>query len=212
MTTPENDPDSATSAGENPKSRRMILSLDSLNLIIAVSAVLISAASFIATYIQSEASLKQVKAETWPYLQIDSGNFNSERREQIITYKVENAGVGPADLKQFEIHYRGQVVSDVLDLIDKCCAAEQAEISGASLTTDSPSPSIIPAGDDQLAFSMHFTPETEKLWLALDKARWELEARGCYCSLLDECFETDFKSEPKPVNRCVRDEDKEFNG
>lgn len=197
---------------EKSSNRRVIFSLDSLNLIIAVSAVLISAASFIATYIQSEASLKQVKAETWPYLQIDSGNYNSERREQIITYKVENAGVGPAALKQFEIRYKGKVVTDVLDLIEKCCAAERAEASGAALTTDSPSPSIIPAGDDQLAFSMHYMPETEKLWTALDKARWQLEARGCYCSLLDECFETDFKDEPKPVNRCVRNKETEFNG
>jgi len=193
----------------------MILSLDSLNLIIAVSAVLISAASFIATYIQSEASLKQVKAETWPYLQIDTGNYDSDARERIISFKVENAGVGPADLKQFELYYEGKLVRSIVELVNLCCQEQMpapSDENPVSFTTDSPSPAIIPAGDDRLAFTMPYSDYGAALWTELDKARWKLKAHGCYCSLLGDCFETDFNAEPREVARCIRDEEREFNG
>lgn len=196
--------------------RRVIFSLDSLNLIIAVSAVFISAASFVATYIQSDASLRQVKAETWPYLQIDSSNYNSDTREQIIMFEVENAGVGPANLKQFELYYEGSRMRNVVDFVKACCSAvlEEHDFPKEALmfTTDSPSPAIIPAGDKELVFSMLQTSLNGPLWTAIDTARWKLTAKGCYCSLLDECFETDFKAEPVAVNACQRNPDTEYNG
>jgi hypothetical protein len=33
-------------------------------------------------------------------------------------------------------------------------------------------------------------------------ARFKIEAEGCYCSVLDECWITDFKNRPRSVKAC----------
>ncbi|WP_417449185.1 hypothetical protein [Kordiimonas sp.] len=182
------------------------LSKDTLNLVIAVCAVLISAASFVASYMQSEAAFRQVKAETWPYLQLDSGNVDSVTGDRIITVKLENVGVGPADVKSFELYYKDEHVKTVYQFIPMCCAAasdmRMPALTAAGFITSTPAPKILASGAASLVFALPETTENAALWAVLDKARFDLRARGCYCSLLGECYETDFVSAPIGVEAC----------
>jgi len=50
-----------------------------LNLFLALCAIIISAASFYATYLQASAAERQVKAATWPWLEVMTGNFNEKK-------------------------------------------------------------------------------------------------------------------------------------
>lgn len=198
-------------------------STDTLSMVIAVCAVLISAASFVATYVQSAAALQEVKAETWPFLQIDLGNFNNERREYDLYYYVENAGVGPAHIKQFSMKYDGKPVASLYQLIVACCEAEAKALEekfgdrhgvmvALQSVTDTPAPSLLPAGGKNLAFNIPFNEHTAPLWRAVDRARNKLDSRACYCSLLDDCYETDFKDDPVEVDECRPEPEANFNG
>lgn len=184
---------------------------DSINLMVAVCAVLISAASFYATYVQSTAAERQVKAETWPYLQINSGNYNIEKEELVLYWRMQNAGVGPAHVKSFQMFYDGQAVRSINSVLRLCCLEEgetpfdengRVTAKFSNVVTGNPVPAIIPAGEDKLVFSVPKTEANEDLWNKLDIERFKLTATGCYCSLLDECFETDFESEPVEVSFC----------
>lgn len=184
---------------------------DSINLMVAVCAVLISAASFYATYVQSTAAERQVKAETWPYLQINSGNFKIESREFVLYWRMQNAGVGPAHVKSFQMFYDGQAVRSINSVLRLCCLEEgetpfdengRVTAKFSNVVTGNPVPAIIPAGEDKLVFSVPKTEANEDLWNKLDIERFKLTATGCYCSLLDECFQTDFESEPVEVDFC----------
>lgn len=184
---------------------------DSINLMVAVCAVLISAASFYATYVQSTAAERQVKAETWPYLQINSGNYNIEKEELVLYWQMQNAGVGPAHVKAFQMYYNGQAVRNINNVLRLCCVEEgetpfdengRIKEKFSNIVTGNPVPAIIPAGEDKLVFSIPKTDTNEDLWNKLDIERFKLTATGCYCSLLDECFETDFESEPVEVDFC----------
>ncbi len=187
------------------------LDRDNVNLMVAVCAVLISAASFYATYVQSTAAERQVKAETWPYLQLASGNYDIEARELKLYMNLQNAGVGPAHLKTFRLFYEDAEVRSINQVLPLCCLAEnespldengRIRAKFNNIVTGNPAPSIIPAGEENLVYSILKTDANQELWELLDVERFKLKAKGCYCSLLDECFETDFESEPVEVALC----------
>ena len=75
------------------------LTNERLNLFLALCAIIISAASFYATYLQANAAERQVKAATWPWLEVMTGNFNEEKNSEEITFYIKNSGSGPAIIK-----------------------------------------------------------------------------------------------------------------
>ena len=197
------------------------LDKENINLIVAVCAVLISAASFYATYVQSTVAERQVRAETWPYIQISSGNYDLEKEQRRVYVVAENVGVGPAHLVSFQLFYDRESVANISQLIAKCCLDddenqrdEEGKVKpeyGAIITT-SPSPGILPAGKQKAAFSLVATDENQVFWEKLNKARFKLTGKACYCSLLDECFETELYGEPTPVAICRPELDADWSG
>jgi len=197
------------------------LDKENINLIVAVCAVLISAASFYATYVQSTVAERQVRAETWPYIQISSGNYDMEKEQQRVYVVAENVGVGPAHLVSFQLFYNKESVANISQLIAKCCLGDDENRRdqdgrtkpeyGAIITT-SPSPGILPAGELKTAFSLVATDKNQVFWEKLNKARFKLTGKACYCSLLDECFETKLYGEPVPVKACRAQPGLDFSG
>ena len=184
-----------------------------LNMIIATAAVFISFASFYVAYLQAEAEERQVKALTWPFLQITHGNFDTESNQSVITYRLQNAGVGPAMLRNFTLIYRdteaGMFSSDILEA---CCLPEGREIEWfytdaaddirGDLITSAMEPQILPPRNSTVIFSLKRTEANGEFWDLLNDARQIMVARGCYCSLLDECYLTDFRRDPVVVDQC----------
>lgn len=201
--------------------RKKWLDKDNVNLTVAVCAVLISAASFYATYVQSTVAETQVRAETWPYIQISTGNYDLEKDQRRLYLVVKNDGVGPARLVSFQLFYEKETVSSFSQFIAKCCLDEgetRRDTEGrmkpeyGSIITSSPSPSILPAGEKKTAFSSPFSEESQAFWDKLNKARHKLTGKACYCSLLDECFETELYGEPVPVKACKAQPDLDYRG
>ena len=193
-------------------------SKDTLNLVIAVCAVLISAASFVASYMQSEAAFRQVQAETWPYLQIESGNTSGTGVEddRFITYSLANVGVGPADVKSFELYYDGNHIKTINDLMPLCCMTVDEDyddqLRAAGFVTSTPAPKILASGGNAYVFGLPLRDHNSELWSKLDRARFKLKAKACYCSLLGECYETDFVSSPVEVTMCRTNPELNYRG
>jgi len=70
------------------------MSSDRLNFILVLCAILISAASFYAIYLQANSAEKQVKVMTLPLLQFEHGNYDKEKVLRAIYFYIKNAGVG----------------------------------------------------------------------------------------------------------------------
>jgi hypothetical protein len=176
--------------------------------VIAVSAVLISAASFYAAYVQSLAAQRQVQAETWPYLQFSHGNYDEKERIRNLEVKIINSGVGPAKVKTLNLFYKDQPVGGFGQLYNACCLSEEENESGRAegvrnVVTGNPPPVILVPNDDLLFFSAVENEDNKAAWARLDAARWHITGTACYCSLLDECFETDFINDPVSVKACT---------
>lgn len=192
-----------------------------VNRLMAIGAVIISVASLYVAVLQTRASQQQVKAETWPYLQIDSGNYDLQTNEWMIYYSVVNAGVGPARLENMQLLYDGEPVDGFFDFARRCCEQDvpipwgpeilESGLIGTVVTAN-PSSLILPSESRIPLFRLTQEEGNRVFWDSINKARNELEARACFCSVLDECWETNFVDEPQLVKQCRLDPELDYRG
>ncbi|BDX05677.1 hypothetical protein [Planctobacterium marinum] len=189
-----------------------------INFIIAVCAILISAASFYATYIQADAAEKQVRAMTLPLLQFDHSNWDEEKEESILTFSLQNGGAGPAVLHRVQFVYEQQIYDDLNAWIEACCLTqvELVRTRWESAKNDEAQTKLLPfdlissdlsdvvvTGQMKYDFLLYEQNQLNKpLWDALNKARHVTKLQTCYCSLLEECYTATGLTNVTPVNAC----------
>lgn len=183
-----------------------------INFVLAISAMLISIASFYATYIQAVSSEQQVKAMTYPLIQFTSGNFDLEHKEAKLYLSLKNSGVGPALIKTVEYIYKDQPYSNTMKFLKACCKEEleafrsaenQARSNYDAQIVTSQDRGIVLAAADQINVIQLFRHESnEALWEKFNKERRLLEVSVCYCSLLDNCYVSNGRESVKEVDRC----------
>lgn len=166
-----------------------------LELLIAICAVLISVASFYATFLQANAAEKQVTAMTLPLISFITGNVNMEDRSSEINYTLANKGVGPAKIETFLLSYKNKYYYSRKDYFDACCKAEfeafknrNVQLNQASLITSDPQLQFLPSGEEINYLRLAKHPDNEAFWQSLNEARRETKVTVCYCSLLDNCY------------------------
>ncbi len=180
-----------------------------LNFIIAICAILISAASFYATYLQADAANKQVQAMTMPMIQFGHGNIRGG--EKVVNFSLVNAGMGPALLHSVRFEHQGQAYPNLFHVLQDCCASamdtfkaksEQADVQLPQFITSPLVNTIIPGQDKYGFFELQWHPENAVVWDALNRLRFELGFKACYCSLLGDCFQVDETTVNQAVNSC----------
>lgn len=186
-----------------------------LNLTLALCAVLISIASFYATYLQASAADKQVKAMTLPLLQYGTGNVDDETNKAVLNFSITNGGVGPALIKQVTFKYNNKTSTDFFDFLNDCCSKEfkkltsdlskTSDFSQDSWVTSSLKNVILPAQDKLEFFKLYKGELSAELWDKLNVERRHLSVELCYCSLLDECFVTEKRGVVESVAACPID-------
>ena len=184
-----------------------------LDLTLAGSAIFISIVSVIISIHHGRtmeqlvaANEKQVKASTLPILRFSSGNMQDNQR--IIHFDLRNGGTGPAVVESLRLKWNGQPVFGPGDLLEHCCGA--AHNQHLSLYVDTASGQTLPAGHSQSVFSVALSGVPPDLWERLNTdARFKIEGEACYCSVLEECWITDFTKPPKDVKSCPAVPDKE---
>lgn len=182
----------------------------SLNFIVAVCAMLVSVASFYATYLQAESAKQQVKAMTYPLIQYSHGNFSDGERQ--LSFYVINNGVGPAIVKNVDFVYKEKTYPDLGGFIKACCEEEYLafEVSekqgklnkGEGLMTLPVENVIIPAQGHNEFLIFKKRPVSTPLWDKLNRARFDSLLSVCYCSLLNDCFTTDGRGTVNKVEVC----------
>lgn len=192
------------------------ISSDRLNFIVAVCAILISGASFYATYLQAESAEKQVKAMTMPLIQFSHGNYDIEKDLKAISFAIKNAGIGPAIIKDFSFIYKNEQYKSSNQFFNACCEKEfnsflstiSSDTSAINLKEDggsssSPLLDIIVPGQSSYSFrTIYYGSSTHDFWKKLNNERFDLKLRICYCSLLDECFISEKSGIVEQVDMC----------
>jgi hypothetical protein len=171
----------------------------------AIAAISISVVSLVIGVMHGRTMDRLVKANSWPFLQFDSGNTAPDQ-QLAISFSIANSGVGPARLETLQVLYEGQPVATSRELLRTCCVTPGLKATPEELgmiITSSVAPRMIPA-NRELQFFFWRRPEGDSpVWDALDKARFKMAVKGCYCSVFDECWSSNLAGDrPEEVDSC----------
>ena len=177
-----------------------------LDLTIAGSAIFISIVSLIISIHHGRtmeklvaANEKQVEASTLPVIRFTTGNVSEN--VNAIHFDLRNGGTGPAIIEWFRVKWNGQPTNGPADLLDRCCRKQTQR--PAPLYQNFASGSTLPAGQSETLLQVRGADADPDWYRLLDtEARFKVEAESCFCSVLDECWTTDFKFRPQKVKAC----------
>lgn len=179
--------------------------------IVSMAAIFISAVSLYVAIEHGKTERDLVAANVWPFPRaILSNGYDSKGSTAI---GVSNGGVGPAKIKSFEVFYRGQPVRSGMDLLRKCCGlGPGAEAIRAALPNGTFSSvvddTVLRPGEENPVFRV---PRVEsstvtKRFAQIDTLK-QISFRVCYCSVLDQCWESDLRTtRTRPVGQCAAPE------
>jgi hypothetical protein len=190
-----------------------------LDLAVALFALLISTASIFVAYRSNQSMERLVRASSWPFLQLGSGNVSDEGVHQI-AFGVSNVGTGPARIHSFRMQLDGKPLPTeghlLTNLLRACCDAEfRAAIEQADggiravygNEVSSPvSQRFLAPNDEVTAMRWPRSSANAALWTALDTARQtgRITQSVCYCSVFDECWIAHSNAfPPEEVDSCA---------
>jgi hypothetical protein len=179
-----------------------------LDLTLALSAMFVSIVSLAVAVHHGNAMDRLVAANSWPFLMYGTSNLDPQGNRRI-SLSVENAGVGPARIQTFEVWWQGQPVSNAPELLARCCMTDsKAQIDHSTaralhLVIGQIASRVMRAGDLETFLSLELKEANADVWRRLDIARGQIKMRACYCSVFDECWETDLvQTSARRVRNC----------
>ena len=148
-----------------------------------------------------DANQRMVAAASWPFLQLDSGN-GDENGRPTISLQLENAGVGPAKIRTFELFCKGKAYPNAKALLEACCVSQQKRSWAVSTTP--PKDFVLRAGESRQFLGFPLKDDNLEMWKQFDRVRFsELSYRVCYCSVFDECWVTRLTNlQAQAVQQC----------
>ena len=158
-------------------------------MIIALSALFISIITAGVSIYSAATDRAYAKASVWPRLEI----FKSFHPEKHFEYGVTNNGTGPALIKYAKVSYDSKIIKKWID-IPEFKSFLQSHFSAR----------ILPS--QNLVKPLEYKGKNVVQFLKADK---KVSIEVCYCSIYDECWLTDRKNQPQPVEQCsINEEDK----
>lgn len=183
---------------------------DWFGMVVSIAALVTSVVSIALAVQNSDSMNRLVQANSWPYLQITTGNVGADGSREIAA-TLTNVGIGPLRIESFVVAYEGEEAANALDFLRACCLAKDVVIdSGESfaaavgeIVTSTPTGVVLGPGDKVNVFRLPLEGANQEVWRQLDGARFKARYRACYCSVFDECWSTDFENARRsPVKSC----------
>jgi hypothetical protein len=170
------------------------------HIFVTVPTFVISIALAYATFVQADATRKIQMSETWPYVGYGTSNAREDGTKEIIMV-LQNNGVGPARLEQMEFLYKGKPMPNPREFMRQCCAGD-AKFAFMS----SPVTGVLRPGEKTEFIRFLKTDQNAAIWDKLERERWSVVVRSCYCSIFDDCWVYDNRQKrPQQVDVCPAD-------
>jgi hypothetical protein len=167
----------------------------SAEMITACAAVVIGVSALAVSLYEAGLIREHQRASVWPYLQ--GGHSWDGSSFRIL---VENSGIGPARVEAVQLTVDGSPVPDWTGFF------QALEVPTSAYTTSQLSGRVLLPGRPLEVLILN-APEMA----AATFERWDRVAvRTCYCSVYDECWDTDFIRFRDPVAHCAVDEEQAF--
>jgi hypothetical protein len=179
-----------------------------LDMIVGLSAMFVSVVSLWVSIEHGKTMEKMVDqnqklvvAGTLPLLAVEWWDLDPVAYKPLERLSLRNDGVGPAIIERFEIRYKG-VAQTNATILNACCAQEMGKGKYQSFFGDI-SGTVLPARDKRNLMTIKPLGSDAKLLRGFDKVKADISFHACYCSVLNECWETNFDHKrPQPVKEC----------
>ena len=171
-----------------------------LDMVLALSAILISGVSLYVAVQHGKTMEKMVEANTWPYVEFGASNGTPTGEHQV-SLVVQNSGVGPARVDTLELAYDGKPMGSVSELLKACCVRPEEPRARFQMSTVSGR--VMPAKEVTTLLQEGARQMTPAQLQRLDDALPKITTRICYCSVLDACWTRDSAARaPVKVKAC----------
>lgn len=156
-----------------------------------------------------EANERQVRASTLPMLRFTTGNLDSTGKIRMVHFDLANGGTGPALIEWLRIKWNDVPTAGPLDLLEHCCG-DHSSSAAQTYWINTASGMNLPAAQSEMVFYVRGDSSDPDFYKRLDtEARFKIQAEACYCSVLDECWITNFKTRANGVKSCEAIPDKQ---
>jgi hypothetical protein len=173
-----------------------------LDLIVGASAIMIAVISLAVALRQSHIMERQLAASVWPYLQYDTSNA-TEGSEKVISFGVENVGVGPARVHSISLRYNDKPIRNVNELWTACCSDLLATKGNPTWRISTLHNQVLAPNRPKSFLLLTSAPSNAPYWERLNVEQRKIQVKVCYCSVLDECWMLDSsKDERAPIASC----------
>lgn len=167
-----------------------------LDLVLSVSAIVVSLVSLFLAVQHGEAMERLVQANSWPFVMAGMSTADPDGTPHF-SLMIQNKGVGPAKIESLEVSYRGRPVAGPHALMRQLLPDRPDDQLGG-LVSDIVH-SVLSAHEDIRFWDFGRGTVTKAEQAQLVKASQALSFRTCYCSVFDECWLMD--AEPDKVAR-----------
>ena len=193
-----------------------------LELVIAVSVVIISVASLFVALYQGRVMEQTMQASVMPLIQASTSNYDAEKEDWVLRLEVRNTGLGPARIHYLRLVEGDQPVEQLSRWVADCCTppelpaeerlpyAQSVFAAGELiLITETFNGRYLSPQEIAHAYQIdrpdrEAQPRGFAMWQALDSARFDVEIEICYCSVFDQCWRARFRAqEREEVYQCV---------
>lgn len=181
-----------------------------VEILLSVSALVVSFASIAIALHHGQIMEKLVQANSLPYVEGGPSDATPEGKQRL-SVDLANRGVGPANVQSLKIKVAGRYVTSVRDLVAAVLGPQEAPRAEASLRAikNVVRTRFISGNSSQMIFAIPRTDENAPYWDKLDEALPKASLEFCYCSVFNECWAVKDQDRQK-VKQCVRDEPHEF--
>jgi len=179
-----------------------------LDVTLAVAAAIVSLVSLWLGLHSAHSMEKLVAANSYPYLELmrSTSTMPSDEKKSLrrmVSYEMQNNGVGPARIEWVQFFFKGQPVADLSALGQACCAGAGGNFNGMNLRGGVDN-SLVRPGGSLVMFSWPEPEESNPRFDALHRQMKDITYSACYCSVFDECYIRKASGgKPQPVEQCT---------
>lgn len=180
-----------------------------LDIILGVSATIVSLVSLWLGLHSAHEMEKLVAANSYPYLELMRSNKSptmfpgTERARGAVEYEMVNNGIGPARIEWVELTFKGKPVRNLTGLLDACCAGWKQDELDSMNRRNGIDGALVRAGSSVKMFTWPEPLTPTPSFTALHGQMHDIKYSACYCSVFDECYVQHFDTnKAEPVKQC----------
>jgi hypothetical protein len=165
-----------------------------LDIVLGVSAVVISMISLFLAIQHGRVMEKMVQANTWPHVEAGYSTGNADGTPHV-TIWVINKGVGPARVDSLEVFYEEIAQADPNELLKSILKPSDPSRHFHVIQSDVLE-SVLSARDSVNVVDLDPRDFDPAEYSRVQKAVQKLQMRVCYCSVLEDCWILDTRRRP----------------